>query len=173
MALTVGTDTYISQADATTYVGNYYATTSAKYIAWAALTSDNKDAYLRRAAVIIDRQPIVGVKANYSQTMQFPRAIFSTYRAGLDWPTLDLDFSGSWEVQSAVPNVVKYAQVEIALQECVGVSARTTAQREGVKSVTLGRISETYTTGNSTQDISSYEARQLLGPHIHGGYGIA
>lgn len=170
MSLTVGTDTYISQTDATMYVTGHYASTEAKCIAWAALTSDNKDAYLRRAATIIDRQPLVGVKAVDTQAMQFPRAIHSEYRDGLNTPRLAL--SGAWYVQSVVPDTVKYAQVEIALQEAVGVSARLAAQRDGVKSVSLGKISETYRDTADT-DIPCREAKALLRPYLATSVGIA
>ncbi len=173
MAITVGTDTYISLVDADTYVAAHYASSDAKYMAWTALTDADCEVYLRRAALIIDRQPIVGVRAVETQTMAFPRAIYSTYTGGLDWGTISLDYSGSWYLQSSVPSAVTYAQVEIALQECVGVPARAAAQRDGVTSITLGKIHETYAMGVKTQDISSYEARQLLKPYIAGSVGIA
>jgi hypothetical protein len=173
MALTVGTDTYISQADATTYVSGHYASTETNYTAWAALTSDNKDAYLSRAAVIIDRQPIVGVKAVETQTMEFPRAIYSNYKGGLDWPTISLDYSGNWYIQSSVPASVQYAQVEIALALAIGESVRVTAQREGVKSISLGSISESYFAASTANNVPSFEARELLRPYLAHSVGIA
>ena len=39
MALIVGTDTYISVADATTYITNNYVSTSTTYTTWNALSS--------------------------------------------------------------------------------------------------------------------------------------
>jgi hypothetical protein len=173
MALVVGTDTYLSLTDAGTYVTSYVLSTDAKYIAWAALSDAQKEVLMRRAAQIIDRQPMDGVKAVETQTMEFPKAIHSEYRKGLDWVSLNLNFSGSWYVQTEVPTSVKYAQVEIALALAVGESARLTAQREGVKAVSIGKISETYVTGNSENDIPSREARELLSPYIRGGFGIA
>jgi hypothetical protein len=170
MALTVGTDTYISVADTDAYVAGRYVSTDAKYTAWTTLSDANKEVYLRRAASIIDRQPLVGVKVFDTQTMQFPRAIHSDYRGGPSTPRLAL--SGAWYVQSVVPDTVKYAQVEIALQEAVGVSARLAAQRDGVKSVTLGKISETYRDTADT-DIPCREAKALLRPYLATSVGIA
>ena len=167
MALTVGTDTYISQADATTYVGDNYASTSDEYVAWAALSSDDKDAWLRKALKVLDRQPYIGIKAEDTQTLEFPRAIRSESKRE-DLPTLHLTrFNSDWVVQTEVPQVVKDAQVEEAISLTVGVSKRIELQRQGVKSFRLGNLSESYG-GTPATRITSFEARELLKPYLAG-----
>jgi len=168
MALTVGTDTYISQADATTYVSNYYATTSAKYIAWAALTSDNKDAYLRSALLILERQPFAGLKVDLDQTLSFPRALYTDVQE-YNYNAL-FTYGENWYEQSAVPDSVKYAQVEIALYLLEGVPKRVELQRQGVKSFSLGNLSENYGSGKNNK--LPYEAKELLSPYLAGSVRI-
>ena len=169
MALVVGTDTYISQADASTYVTEHYATTEIKAVAWNALTSDNKDAYLRKATQTIDRQPLVGIKALTTQTLEFPRAIYTTVSSyGVN--TNALLYGDNWYVQSAVPSAVTSAQVEIALALAAGISKRVDLQRQGVKSFSVGNLSESY--GGGKLNALPYEAKELLQPYIAGGVPI-
>ena len=170
MAVTVGTDTYITQADATTYIAAYHATTEASVIAWTALTSDNKDAKLRKATQNLDRIPMVGIKSVETQTLEFPRAIwtdnsFYTSVRSNYFP------SDNWYVQTSVPTDVTYAQVEIALALSVGVSEREQMQRDGVKSFSLGKLSESYGSGKS--NFIPYEAKELLKQYMLGGARIA
>jgi hypothetical protein len=170
MALTVGTDTYISVTDASTYVTDHYITTEATAVAWAALSDGNKAIVLRRAYTTLDRQPFVGIKAVSTQTQEFPRAILSDLHRR-DLPVLNVAFSSDWYVQTSVPDVVKYAQVEIALQLAVGTPKRVELQRQGVKSFSLGKLSENY--GGGTQNrIISQEARELLAPYLAGSVAI-
>lgn len=166
--LTVGTDTYISQADATAYVIAHYVSTDPRAIAWAALSSDNKDAHLRKAAQTVDRQPVVGIKALSTQTMQFPRAIFTN--TGAYQLTASHSLGSGWYIQPEVPADVKAAQVEIALELSVGISTRTDLQRQGVKSFSLGKLSENY--GSGKANALPYEARELMAAYLLGGAAI-
>lgn len=164
MALIVGTDSYVTQAEATAYVVANYATTSAQLIAWTALTSDNKDAYLRQARRAIDRQRLVGIKAVYKQTLEFPRAIHTESDIN-NLPTGYLMHEIGWMIQTSVPQSVKDAQVEESLSLVSGVSARQSLQRDGVKSFSLGNLSESYGSV-STIRLTSYEAQQLMAEFI-------
>lgn len=170
MALIVGTDTYSTQAEATTYVTQNYATISSQAIAWTALSSDNKDAYLRQACKAIDRQRLVGIKSVANQTLEFPRAIPS--QADLRYlPSGYTQRDYGWLVQVSVPDSVKYAQIEEALALIAGVSARTDLQRQGVKSFSLGNLSENYGAINPNR-LASYEAQQLLAAYVAGNLPI-
>jgi hypothetical protein len=71
----------------------------------------------------------------------------------------------------AVPQVVIDAQVEEALSLMTGVSPRTELQRNGVKSFSLGNLSESYGSVNPGR-LSSYEAQQLMTEFIAGGVSI-
>ena len=166
MALVVGTDSYITQTDATAYVAANYLTTSAEAIAWTALSSDNKDAALRKACQTIDRLRLVGVKAVDLQTLEFPRAIRT------DAPYIDRTkpgfarYTNDWAVQTEVPEAVTEAQVEEALQITIGAPKRRKLQQQGVKSFSLGNLSETYI--GAAHTLISVEAKTLMRPYIAG-----
>jgi hypothetical protein len=163
MAITVGTDTYISVADATTYISENYFATEDKYIAWAALSAGDKEISLRRACRKIDRQRFQGLKAVSTQALEFPRAIKTDYWLS-DYPTLNIYYDSGYVVQSEVPDSVKYAQIEEAVSMVSGTSDRVKLQKEGVTSFSIGNLSESYSSGKSSENYSlvSEEAKELL-----------
>jgi len=136
---------------------------------WAALSADEKDVLIRRAARIIDRQPLIGLRATYTQAMEFPRAIY-TARSGLT-TTAPFWYGENAFVMTAVPEAVKQAQCEIALNLVSGDSERQTMQREGVRSFTLGKLQETFV-GAANNDLLPLEAKRLLSPYMAGGVAI-
>ena len=166
MALIVGTDTYISQADATTYIDSHYPSTDESRTAWNALSSDDKDIFLRRATQTIESTPVVGIKALETQTLAFPRAIY-TENYYNDVLPRNITYGKHWYVQSETPDEVKNAQVEIAIDATAGTSDRVKLQREGVKSFSLGKLSENYGSGRANS--LPYEAKELLTPYLLGG----
>ena len=169
MALTVNTDTYISAADCATYLAANYITTDPKLVAWNLLSADNKDVLLRQAAKLLDRQPLQGYKYLTTQAMEFPRY---TYSEAYDDDNLHpLLQENGFYCDGTVPTAVKYAQCEIALSLQSGSSARMEMQRQGVKSFSLGSLSESYTGTNNS--IPSHEAKQLLAPFTGGGFRVS
>lgn len=168
MALVVGTDTYISVTDASTYLAANYVSTDAKLTAWTALSSTDKEVLLRKATRIIEQQKIVGFKAYTTQTLAFPRAIWTDIVPN-DLPVPSQELYGHWYIQPVVPDAVKYAECEIAI-DLVSPSTRKELQRQGVKSFSLGSLSESY--GNGSINSLPYEARQLLQPYIAGSVAI-
>lgn len=169
MALVIGTDTYISQTDCSTYLASVYLSTDAKLIAWTALSSADKDTALRKAAKMIDRQPLVGYKSITTQTMEFPRILY-TEGGSYDYNLLQYD---EWYDPQTVPTAVKNAQCEIALEIGQGTSNNTERmdlRRQGVKSFSLGKLSESY--GGAINSLLSEEARQLLLPYTGGGFRV-
>jgi len=173
MALIVGTDTYISRTDCDTYLTNQYVSTDAKLTAWNALSDGDCDVYLRQAAAIIDAQPLQGFKALTTQTMEFPRILYTDANYLLNSNVRVLD-EGGFYTQPAVPATVKNAQCELALELAQGTtsqaSQRAELQRQGVRSYSIGKLSETLTGGSA--DIVSYKARQFLQPFTGGGFRI-
>lgn len=170
MALIIGTDTYITEADAETYIAGHYLSTDAKRTAWTALTATgDKENALRKAAAIIDRQPYAGARANPAQAMEFPRALYTTATPGQFYPVFAM-YGENTSVQQETPEAVKAAQVEIALTLATGEPQRMQLQRQGVKSFSLGKLSESYS-GKSNPLISN-EAREFLAPFLLGGAGI-
>lgn len=168
-SLTVGTDTYISVADTTTYISGNYATTEAEYIAWTALSETNKDIFLKRACRKIDRQKFQGVKAVSTQTLEFPRAIRSKYYFA---DNTSFIYNRDWVTQTEVPASVKYAQVEEAIAMASGTSDRIRLQREGVKSMKLGNLSESYDKNPESFALLSQEAKELLSVYLIGAVAI-
>ncbi len=168
MALTVGTDTYLSLADATAYVAANYISTDTEYTTWSALTDGNKEIYLKKATKKIDRQIFRGKKADLTQTLEFPRSFIST--SGIKSETAF--FLTGWTTQSEVPQEVKDAEVEEAISMALGAGQdiRRKLQREGVKSFSLGKLSETYSGSSGKKDLISNEAKELLKHYLNGGF---
>lgn len=166
MALTVGTDSYVTLAECETYLAEHYL--SSDLTAWDATTDADKEVLLRRAAQTIDRQPLQGFKSVSTQTMQFPRMMYSDFYYTTE-STLRRD--ENWYIQTEVPEAVKDAQCEIALSALSGTPERVSMAREGVRSYRLGNLSETLS-ADAVKAIVSHEARELLAPYVGGGYQI-
>lgn len=164
MALTVGTDTYIDLEDAEAYIVDYHLSTDKLVTAWHGIVDDDKEVLLRLAAKKIDCLALVGSKASTAQTMEFPRAVYTEY----DFERIEVAYTyldDSYYIQPAVPDNVKYAQVEIALQLAYGIPERVSMQMQGVKSFSLGKLSESYSGGYNSLTISP-EAADLLAPYL-------
>jgi hypothetical protein len=174
-SIVVGTNSYISTLDANTYVTDSYISTSPEYIAYMALSDADKEVYLKKACKKIDRQILRGVKAVSTQILEFPRAIRTD---GYDdsYPNTSLRFTKDWVVEAAVSQAVKDAQVEEALSIVVSgveVSKRRELQSQGVKSFSLGSLSESYSSIKAgSSKLTSLEAQDLLRVYISGAVGI-
>lgn len=168
-SLVVGTDTYISAADALTYLQKNYLSTDAKLVAYAALSESDKDVVLRKAAQVLDRQPLAGYKADTTQTMAFPRALYTTMYIDGNL-TVNLLQNNSLYIETVVSNAVKYAQCEVAISFANGANPRLDMQREGVKSFSIGSLSESY--GSGRDNALPYEARELLKMYLAGSVPI-
>lgn len=168
MSLTVGTDSYISLEDADLYLNKYHLSTEDNMVAWAALSDEHSEILLRKAARLIDSLPLAGLKAESSQVMQFPRALFTQY-GGLT--SSIYKYGDDYYVQTSVPDEIGYAQAEIALDMVNGVTSdRVKLQREGVRSYSIGHLSETLVgIGKNPLPI---EAERILAPYIAGGVSI-
>lgn len=142
--LTVGTNTYISVDE----VG-YYAADSKFYQAFLALSDEEKESLLRKAAMKIDLLPLTGRKKSVFQKMAFPR-----------------------DYQTDLPENVKMAQaIETLAYLDSERLARQDLQNQGVKSVTLGQVGESYGDGVKTGSMSvlnSSEAYTLLRQYLVG-----
>lgn len=176
MSLLVGETSYISLADANTYMSSNYISTSTEYTTWNALSDGNKEIYLKKATKKIDRQILRGIKAVDSQTLEFPRAIYSNDRFyNNNVVGVSVNRYDNYIVESEVSQAVKDAQVEEALALSVNgtsLTQRQKLQQQGVKRFSLGDLSEEYGTGlsssfNSTI-LSSTEAKELLKYYLAG-----
>jgi hypothetical protein len=169
MAITVNTDTYIALPDCEAYLAQHYISADAKLVVWSALSDADKEILLRQAAKFIDRQPLQGYKYITTQAMAFPRYLYTESRLN-EKDLHPLLRQNGWYSDGTVPDAVKHAQCEIALQLAQGPSERAEMQRQGVKSFSLGNLSESYT--GTKNGIPSFEARELLAPYIGGGFRI-
>ncbi|AGK97407.1 DnaT-like ssDNA-binding protein [Clostridium pasteurianum] len=165
--LIVNTNTYISVADADAYFDDRLFSDT-----WDNTDADTKAKALIMATKKIDRLPIIGRKAIDSQTLQFPRMIYSYNRDNLFnsyFVTQEgnkyITNSIGWYTEDFVSNRVKYATCEEALALLErGNSKRIKLQQQNVKSFSLGGgISETY--GNRIVKILSEEAQEYLQPY--------
>lgn len=117
--------------------------------AWANATESDKRKALVMATKAIDRQPLKGRKTDDKQPLAFPR-----------YPDTE------------IPQAVKEACCEEALTILErGNNQRRKLQQEGVQSVTVGNVSETYKTG-AGRGILSQEAKELLRPWLIGAVMI-
>ncbi len=143
----------------TKYVDSYVTVEEANAFFAATLNSDawdeaddtKKEKALKMATRQIDRLPFQGRKLDYNQNLEFPRNI--TAKAFTD----------------GVPQQVKYATCEQALFLLRGGNKRQELQAQGVKSYSLGDLSETFsenlTDAQKTicPEALSYLRRFLLG----------
>ncbi len=118
--LTVGVDTYITVEEADEILTGCHNGSLLEQ--WLALTVADKECYLRTATYRIDCLPVVGYKHSAGQALQFPRG--ST---------------------NEIPYKVKLATAEEAIVAIdKQLLKRIALQQQGVKSVSLGSASESY-----------------------------
>ena len=133
--------------------------------AWLNLTDDQKAWYLARATKIIDALPLSGRKymLDGSQERQFPRE----YREGYDMNEL----TGIAEVPQAVLDACCEEALAIYLQ---GTSGRRALQEQGVKSFSLGKLSETFADGAADKyhGLLSADAYRLISKYIARSFPI-
>lgn len=148
------TTAYVTAEEATAYFA-----TRLHAEAWAALSADDKPKALGMATRVIDRQLLKGRKTDSAQALAFPR-----------YPDTE------------VPETVKDACCEEALALLErGDNQRRKLQAEGVTSITIGSLSETYAQGAggggsgggaAGRGLLSLEARELLSPWLLGAVNI-
>lgn len=139
------TTAYVTTAEAEDYfAGRLHADT------WYKVGTGTKGAALTMATRAIDRLTLKGQKADPQQTLAFPR-----------------------HPDKEVPQAVKDACCEeaLALMER-GNSQRKKLQDEGIVSVTIGSVSETYAPGAGKR-LLSQEAHELLRPWLLGAVRIS
>lgn len=126
--------------------------------------------YLQRATRNIDQLPWIGYKYASDQTLQHPRKFITNPETDNPWgETLSEDAYG-YHYDTAVPEVVKAATVEeaIALYDMyvthAGDQTRSRLQAQGVKSYSLGDLSESFGSSASTkpESMKSSDAYQML-----------
>jgi len=180
MALIVSTNTYLTLVEADDYVVSNYLSTSTEFTTWDALSDGDKEILLKGATKRIDRQRIIGLKVYEAQSLSFPRTYTQPFtRSRLYSPSI-VRYEGNWVVETSVANCVKEAQVEEAISIAVlgndgDANLRIALQKQGVKSVKLGSMAETYIgvgQGFNTTRLESTTATELLQRYLTNSINI-
>lgn len=145
----VGEDTYITSAEADDIINGYLVSTDPQRVAWAALSTSDKEVYLRQALQRIDALPLSGRPTDMFNLLQFPR-----------------------KGQATVPGQVKQAQ---ALEACASIGTaeeadkRAQLQAQGITAFSAGSLSESYgKPGSAVDRLFSAQAKTLLKPFLLG-----
>jgi hypothetical protein len=149
LTATVGGSTsnsYVTRAEANAY---FQLGTHPKSLTWFDLADEAKDEYLILATTQIDALPINGAKYDTAMTSGVPDQSLKFPRAQ--------DYDDSTEY---IPDPVKRATYEQAIWLALGSgdSKREQLQAQGVKSVSIADVSETY------GDVSYRSPFSQLGP---------
>ncbi len=162
--LTVGVDSYVDIAGADAYfAGRLYTD------AWNTATPEQKEKALKQATRAIDRLPLIGRPVDLAQPLAFPRCYLAP---GAPPSERRFDLPAGWWCETEVPQAVKDATCEEALALLErGNSERRRLQQEGVTSMSLGGLSESYAPG-AGRGLISVEAQELMRPYIAGAVGI-
>ena len=155
MALTVGTDTYISVADATTYLA-----TQLGALSWADASAADREKALRMACERLERMHYQGERTADDQALAWPRTDVP------GWDGADLE-------SAAVPQFVRDAQcweADYLLAWAVRGAGRSEAeelQAQGVKSVKMGDLSYAFeAAADPLARALGPRARAILEPYI-------
>jgi hypothetical protein len=190
MTITVGTDTYATVAEADAYLANFYVSTDVQLVAWDALSDGDKEIYLRNATRSLERLFFIGRKYADNQTLSFPREVpqpFPNRRWEGNEITVRLTLGEEYDPSYSpyylgngnIPDAIKYAQIEEAL-ELASPSAATTKQQKmsgHIKSASIGHFSESYITRNSAGNtpqtvLRSVKAQEYIQPFVNGGFRV-
>lgn len=164
--LTVGTNTYLTVADASTYFDERLRSD-----AWSAATDDDKARSLIMATAAIDSLRLRGRKIATEQALAFPRAVpgrLTVYAYLQPWPML----STNWYVQQGVPATVCAAVCEEALALLGGADDGAEAERVGLFEEQIGSAMRRYRPTRRIH-LKSVEAERLMRPHIAHSAAIA
>jgi len=167
MALEVGTNSYISVADATIYFEDRLYSD-----AWTSATDTTRAQALIMATKRIDRVPVIGRKADSAQALSFPRAYAREATPIQNNVDYSYDLVPNYAAELATPRPILEAVCEEALALLDrGSSARTKLQQQGVTSASVVGISESYALG-SGRGLLSQDARDLMTPYRAGAVPI-
>ncbi len=180
MTITVGTDTYVTIAEADALIASMFLSADAQLLAWNNLSDADKEIALRRATVSLERLVWVGQKYDSDQVLFFPRVTASpipnrrggSYRQDQEYQTFS-------PASPTVPDAIKNAEVYEAL-EIASPSTDTDNfddKNATVKSEKVGDWSANYGGGNTGVSarsaqaiIKSKMARDYIAPFLSGGY---
>lgn len=157
--LNVGEDSYVELAYADYYIQSHYASSNAMRKKWDSLSSEDKEAFLRDSTTCIDQLPFKGQKLNPGQKLAFPRVAFNRMRVipyayGRINPNYDTGYIGSGLALERGFERAQLACIENALAHAYHDDTFTMSTVNGIiglKSKSVGPISESYDNSNSSK----------------------
>ena len=143
---------YATVVQANEYVRNYYSSSDSMRLAWEALSEADKLVLLNRAEQTIDQLPIAGVPV--VENKAFPR-----------------------QPSNEIPEEVTQATIELAVQSFnTEAKERYELRRQGVRSYTIGDLSESFSTAAAVASGVDAYAYSIVFPFLRrwlgGGYKI-
>lgn len=155
----VGTDSYVTVAEADNYIATHYTSTNPARLRWSSMRESDKSIVLVEACAEIEALQFQGRKSEIDQPMLFPRLPFQLYG------------------DTGAPDKIKFAQIELALwlsddEKQSDISQRRDLQSQGVQSFSIGDLSENYTqgAGEKPAPLLCPKVKSLLSPYLNGGY---
>lgn len=173
LTLTVGTNTYVSRADASTYFESRLSSD-----AWDDADDGDKDKALAQATRNVEALRFKGRKKTTTQTLSFPRCYYRDDRHA--FTPSETRFAEPvyprMICEDAVPQTVIDAVCEeaLALLDAANdttATARAKAQAQGVTSWKADDVSETYARAAPGR-LNSSTARALLTPYVVGAVSV-
>lgn len=155
---------YNTVETADSYITAHYTSRSADRTRWAALTPEDKTVYLTNAYEAIEALPFRGRKATDGQEAAFPRLPYQYGHTG-----------------EGAPQRVLAAEAELALwlsdeKKQKSSQKRRELQEDGVKSFSIGDLSESYgdtaAVSGSVSAEKCSKAMEFLAPYLTGGYEV-
>lgn len=155
MSIIIGTDSYVSVEDATTYLGNYFDTDN-----WTSETEANKEIALKQATRRIDSLNIRFSKYDREQSLEFPRSVnFECFA----------DTAGEIPIRVEEATAVEALKI---LDDRASTDDTEETQEKGIVSQSIENTSVTYDADivkkKSKEKFKLYskEARAILNPYL-------
>jgi len=157
-----GENSYVSMQEAAEYVKAHYLGRDSARKSWDGLSPEDQTTRLISACADIETLPFTGRKSNAAQALAFPR-LPAQYGKAQD-----------------IPQKVKDAQVELAMwmaddKKSADRAQRKDLQEQGVKSFSVGNLSESYGDGGfgiKSVALACSKSAALLRPYLGGGYRV-
>lgn len=139
---------YLTPQEADEKIKAYLMSADPARLAWEKLDDNDKEVCIAQATARIEALPYTGVPASGQQEGAFPR-------------------NGESEISEEV-------KAAIALEACACCNAeantRIAMQAQGVKSFSVGNLSESYKLGANVEKLYSPTAHQLLAKYLRGAH---
>lgn len=149
--ITVGTNCYISLSDAKTLLGNeLYGITG-----WTNASDTVKEKALILATRNIDKLKFKGRKVDINQTLQFPRFMETKLYDDFFTELAQVEIGDILEMATAL-------EAAAILEQGNNTDQRQELINSGVTSMSIGNISESYSSSRGTVKLLSSEAQALL-----------